>query len=114
MLENTIGKKWLKIEISPHEDVYESLPFIYYKEANMLVSVLRYVIEIPPNMGGSWNDSDKKMSKVVIESSKGMMISHSYGVRFPSTLLKTSPSSIKSKENDRLKEIERIVISKTL
>ncbi len=33
MLENTIGKKWLKIEISPHEDAYESLPFIYYKEA---------------------------------------------------------------------------------
>ncbi len=52
MLENTIGKKWLEIEISPHEDAYESLPFIYYKEANMLVSTLRYVVETPPNMGG--------------------------------------------------------------
>jgi hypothetical protein len=52
VLENTIGKKWLEIEISPHEDAYESLPFIYYKEANMLVSTLRYVVETPPNMGG--------------------------------------------------------------
>ncbi len=27
----------------------------------MLVSMLRYVVEIPPKMGGSWNDNDKKM-----------------------------------------------------
>lgn len=63
MLENKIAKKWLEIEISPHEDAYESLPFIYYKEVNMVVSMLRYVVETPPKMGGSWNDSDKKNVK---------------------------------------------------
>jgi hypothetical protein len=55
---------WLQIEISPHEDAYdESLPLIYYKEANVLVSMVRNVVETPQKMGGSWNDNDKKNVK---------------------------------------------------
>jgi hypothetical protein len=83
MCSRTQLGKWLEIEISPHEYVYESLPFIYYKDTNMLVSMVRDVVETPPKMGGFWNGSDQKISKVMIESSKGMMISHLLWCKVP-------------------------------
>jgi hypothetical protein len=52
-------KKWLKNQTDLEENTYNSPQFVYYKDANTLVLVVKTNIEITPPMPKSWSDNDE-------------------------------------------------------
>ncbi len=72
MFESTIEKKWLENQTDPKEDTYKSPQFVYYKNVNMLVLMVKTNIEITPPMPKSWSDIDEDTPKDMVESSMGV------------------------------------------
>lgn len=48
------------------EDSYKSLALVYYKEVDVLVSMVKVSVESPLWMGGSWSGNENENLKVVI------------------------------------------------
>ncbi len=71
-LDITINKKWLENPNDLEEDKYESPPFVYRKETNAIVPLVRSCFQTPPRMQGSWSEDDVKMTKAMVESSRGI------------------------------------------
>jgi hypothetical protein len=71
-LKTTIGKKWPEYQTKLEEDTYESPNLVYYKDADVLVPIVKTCVETTPPMLESWNDSDEDTPKDVAESSMGM------------------------------------------
>jgi hypothetical protein len=49
-LEIAINKKWSKNENDPKEDEYESSTFVYCKEINIMVPLVKASLQTPPKM----------------------------------------------------------------
>jgi hypothetical protein len=71
-LEIIINKKWLENQNDSDEDEYESPTFVYCRETDTMVPLVRGNFQTPPRMQGSWNDNDTRMPEVVVESSRGV------------------------------------------
>jgi hypothetical protein len=71
-LKIAIIKKWPENQSDSEEDEYGSLTFVYCKETNIMVPLLRVGLQTPPRMQGSWNNDNVGTPKVVVESSKEM------------------------------------------
>jgi hypothetical protein len=67
-----INKKWLKNKRDFEEDEYESPTFVYYKETNVMVPLVRVGMYTPPRMQGACSNNDTKMSKAMVESCRGV------------------------------------------
>jgi hypothetical protein len=72
ILEITINKKWQDNQNDTKENKYESPTFVYCKEIDAMVPLVRAGLQTPLRMQGSWNDNNAKTLKVMVESSKGM------------------------------------------
>jgi hypothetical protein len=82
--EIAINKKWPKNQSDPKEDKYKSLTFVYCKETDAIVPLVKACLQTPPRMQGSWNDNNVEMLEVMVESSKGMKGEPSLSVKgFP-------------------------------
>jgi hypothetical protein len=62
----------LKNQNDLEEDEYESPTLVYYKEIDTMVPLVRAALHTPPKTQGSWNDENTKISKAMVESSRGM------------------------------------------
>jgi hypothetical protein len=54
------------------KDEYKSPTFVYCREIDAMVPLVRVGVQIPLRIQGSWNDNNAETPKVVLESSKGI------------------------------------------
>jgi hypothetical protein len=71
-LKITIRKKWLENQSDLKENDYKSPTFVYCRETNPMVPLLKTSFQTPPRMQGSWSDDDVEMLEVMVVSSRGV------------------------------------------
>jgi hypothetical protein len=71
-LEIAIKKKWPDNQNDLEEDYYKSPTFVYCRETNTMVPLVRSNLQTPPKMQGSWNNNNTIMPKAMVESFRGV------------------------------------------
>jgi hypothetical protein len=92
--EIIINKKWLENQNDLKENEYKSPTFVYCKETNAMVPLLRISFQTPPRMQGSWNDDDVEMLEAMVESSR--KVDNKPGLNMLSTIQTRPVTSITS------------------